>query len=134
MKISEYVKKYTSGDFIGFRRFVGEIGELLVEIFKFDREKIIEEYQDVLHHLQLWLYWRFGLDGEVWESTRQTVNKFMARLEVWRKIYKFSGLDENISNFCGNYNRKGKVIKQLEKFGIAPDVAEKAYNKVVLNK
>lgn len=42
-----------------------------------DKTKIGEELEDVFHFLQLWLYWRFGLDGEIWKMTKNSVKKFM---------------------------------------------------------
>jgi hypothetical protein len=134
LKTKEYLENYTGGYGIRFKSVLREILELLNEIIAFDRVKIKEEWQDVLHHFQLWLCWRFGINGEIWKCTEESVAKFVARKQVWRKIYKFAGLDENISNFCGNYKRKEKVIKQLGRFGIEPNLAEKAYNKVVSNK
>ncbi len=58
MKISEYIKEYTGGKRICFSDVLQEIKELFIEIFKF-KKRIIEEFQDVLHFVQLWLYWRF---------------------------------------------------------------------------
>ncbi len=133
MKIAEYVQNYTSGDRIKFKHILSEFKELLEDIFKLNKKGIYEEFEDVLHFVQLWLYWRFGLNGEIWPITIHSADKFMARRTVWRKIYLFVGLSEDISNFVGNYNKPEKVIKQLVKFGVPKEKAEEAYNKIILN-
>lgn len=134
MKTKEYVQKYTSGERFLFKHVLWEVGELIAEVLKFDWREAEMEFQDVLHFFQLWIYWRFGINTDIWKITQKSVNKFIARQEVWKNIYKFVGLKENISNFCGNYNRKEKVINHLSKLGIDADKAVEAYNKVVINK
>ncbi|MCX6744317.1 MAG: hypothetical protein NTX82_02220 [Candidatus Parcubacteria bacterium] len=133
MTIKEYIKEYTSGNRIKFKHIMAEVHELLVEIFKFNKKGISEEFEDVFHFIQLWFYWRFGLNGEIWKITRNSANKFMARRSVWRRIYLFVDLPEDISNFVGNYNKVEKVIRHLNKFGISKEKAEEAYKKIILN-
>lgn len=132
MKISEYVREYTSGRPIRFGRIFVEFFELIQEIFKFDKKGIREEFGDTLHFIQLWLFWRFKIDGELWKITQDSTDKFMKRREVWRKIYRYIGLPENISNYVGNYNREEKVIAQLKKFGVDENRAKEAYKKLVV--
>lgn len=131
MKISRYIQEYTSGDRILFKHILSEGGEMCAEIVKMDKPKIHEEWQDTLHFLQLWLYWRFKIDGDVWQCTQNSVNKFMNRIAVWQRIYEYVGLPKNVSKFCGNYARQEKVIKQLGQFGIPEAKAIEAYNTVV---
>jgi NTP pyrophosphatase (non-canonical NTP hydrolase) len=57
MKTSEYLKEYSNGERITFLNLLGEIQELAVEILKFNKNGIKEEFEDVLHFLQLWFYW-----------------------------------------------------------------------------
>jgi hypothetical protein len=52
MQIKEYVKKYTAGRGIYFSDVLREIGEFFIEVFKFNRKGIGEEFQDVLHFLR----------------------------------------------------------------------------------
>jgi len=132
MKISEYIKEYTEGKRIHFSDVLQEIKELFIEIFKFNKTGIIEEFQDVLHFVQLWLYWRFKINGEIWTINEKSVAKFMDRKKVWQEIYMFVGLDKNISGYVGNYNKVDKVINHLSKFGINKDKAEEAYRKIIL--
>ena len=131
MNIKTYIDNYTAGNIIGFNKVLSEVKEFSVEVVKLDKEGVNEEFQDIMHFLQLWLFWRFGINGKVWPVTKDSVNKFIDRKKVWQKIYKEVGLDENTSNFCGNYNKIEKVVKQLSKFGISKQKAQKAYEKVV---
>ena len=132
MLIADYVRTYTSGERVTFKKEVmSEVWELIVEIAKWNIEGIAEEFGDVIHFTQLWMYWRFGLNGELWQWSLSSVNKFMARLEVWRKLYVEVGLDPMISNFCGNYKKIEKVVKQLGKLGIDRERAEKAFQQIV---
>ncbi len=108
MKISEYIKEYTAGKPITLWNVFSEINEFLVAIVKVNNNEIKEEFEDIFHFLQLWLYWRFGIDGEIWKMTKNSVKKFMDRRLVWNKIYAFVGLPENISGYVGN-------IKMLKK-------------------
>lgn len=131
MKISEYIKEYTAGNRITFRFVMLEVSELIVEMLRLDGEGIKEEFGDVFHFLQLWLYWRFGIDGRPWKMTRHSVDKFMGRKKVWNRLYEFVGLPKNISGYVGNYQKKHKVIRQLEKLGISREKAEQAYLAIV---
>ena len=131
MNIKTYIKNYTSGNRITFRKVIDEIGEFFQEVLKFNKQGIKEEFGDIMHFLQLWLYWKFGINGKLWKVTKSSVKKFMGRKKVWQKIYKEVGLKINISNFCGNYKKVEKVIKQLSNFGISKQKAQKAYEKVV---
>lgn len=132
MLIADYITAYTSGERVTFKKEVmSEIQELLVEILRLNRAGIAEEFGDVMHFTQLWMFWRFGLNGEVWRSSLSSVEKFMARLAVWRALYQEVGLDPKISNFCGNCKKMEKVVKQLGRFGIGRERAEAAFTKVV---
>ena len=135
MKVNEYVKKYTSGERVHFFSKAGVTGELievLEEILKLNRKGIKEEWEDLLHFLQLWMYWRLGINQEIWKCTSNSVNKFIARVKVWKKLYTYCNLSEDISGFAGNYNRKQKVINHLGKFGINEQKAIEAYNRIVV--
>ncbi|MCM2339276.1 MAG: hypothetical protein NDI62_02365 [Burkholderiales bacterium] len=134
MKVSDYLKEYSNGERITFREFLCEVQELIVEILKFNREGIKEEFEDVLHFLQLWLYWRFNIDGEIWGITKNSVRKFMNRKAFWQEIYLFVGLPRETSNFCGNCKKVHKVINHLQRFGINKEKAEEAFDKVILGK
>lgn len=79
MKIGEYVHKYTAGKPITFRNVTTEIREYWSEFQKFNLSGMNEEAGDVLHFLQLWLYWKFGLNGNIWKSTQKSVDKYIAR-------------------------------------------------------
>jgi len=134
MKVSQYVKEYTNGKPIILRNVFSEIRELIAEIVKMSKEGIKEEFEDVLHFFQLWFFWRFGLNGEIWKSTKNSTKKFMDRKPIWNKIYLEAGLSENVSNFCGNCMKVHKVVNHLQKFGISKEKAEEAHKKVVLGK
>lgn len=134
MSIKEYMKEYTAGKGIYFKDVLGEVKELLFELFKLNSSGIKEESQDVLHFLQLWLYCRFGINGEIWSITGKSVAKFMNRKKVWQKIYEFAGLDKDISGYAGNYNKRDKVINHLSKFGVNRERAEETYKIIVENK
>ncbi len=90
MRMSAYVKEYTSGRRIVFADVLDECRELLVEIAKCNKAGIQEELGDVFHFLQAWLFWRFGLDGELWKITHGSTQKFINRVATWRKIYEFA--------------------------------------------
>ncbi|MFH2063271.1 MAG: hypothetical protein ABIJ46_03910 [bacterium] len=134
MKISQYILEWTSNDRIRFRHIWAEFVEWLVEMLHWNRVGMREEWGDVLHFIQLWLFWRFGLDGELWPSTSESTDKFMGRLKIWRQLYVAVGLPEDSSRFCGNCTKLEKVIKQLGRFGISRAAAEQAYERIVLGK
>ena len=131
MKISKYIVDFTSGERIYFKSVIIEIGEMIKEVFKLNWKGVNEEWQDALHFVQLWLYWKFKKDGEVWECTKSSVQKFMDRVMVWHDIYEYAGLPRTTSNFCGNYHRPEKVVKQLAKYGIDEKRAMEAYHRIV---
>lgn len=133
MKIDEYLKKYSRGDRIRFRSVLEEFGEFLWAVLKLSRKEMIEEFRDVCVHLQAWLYFRFGINGETWKiNMRAAVEKYDARQEVWREIYVFAELDENISGYSGNYIKVEKVVGHLGRFGISEKKAREAHRKIVL--
>lgn len=132
MKVSKYIVDYTNGDRIELKHTFLEVWELVVEIAKFNTKGIKEEWQDVLVYFQIWLYWRFKVDGEMWPISRESAKKFMDRVEIWHDIYEYVGLPRRSSNFCGNYKRPEKVVKQLGKFGIDPVRAREAYDRIVV--
>lgn len=134
MKINQYINEYTSGEKILFKHILAEVRELFDEVIKLNGVGIKEEFEDVLHFLQLWLFWKFEMDGEVWRCTKNSVGKFKSRVAVWRDIYEAAGLKRDISNFCGNYKKEEKVILQLGKFGISREVACAVFQKVVVKK
>ena len=105
-----------------------------MEVCKFDKSGIREEFSDVFHFLQLWLYWRFGINGETWNITEKTVTKCINRKKVWQEIYLFVGIDKNISGYAGNYNKIDKVINHLSKFGISKEKAEEAYDAIIVKR
>ena len=116
MDIETFAQKYTLGNKIGTRGVFTEIKEFFIEILKLNKKGIKEEYQDVLIFIQLWLYCQFGINGRLWSSGKDSINKFIERKNVWQKIYKYVGLDRNVSNYCGNYNKTEKVISHLSGF------------------
>ncbi|PIY63296.1 hypothetical protein COY93_00650 [Candidatus Uhrbacteria bacterium CG_4_10_14_0_8_um_filter_58_22] len=118
MKISQYVREFTSNERILPRHIWAEVKEWLVEVWHRNPAGMKEEFGDVFHFLQLWLFWRFRLDGELWPSTRGSTDKFMNRLKTWRRLYAAVGLPEDISNFCGNCSKLEKVVLQLGRFGV----------------
>lgn len=134
MKIKDYIKEYTLGTKVPFKDVWGEIKEFIAEVIKFNKDGMAEEAQDAFHFLQLWLYWQFGINGEIWNISKKSVKKFMDRKKVWQEIYIFAGLDENISNYVGNYKKFEKVKNHLSAFGISSDKAEEAFRIIVLKK
>jgi len=134
MKISEYVKEYTAGGPIVFLNVVSEVNELFLEFIEFRKDGIKEEFGDVFHFLQLWLYSQFGIDGEVWRITKNSVKKFIDRKSVWNNIYISVGLPQNVSGYVGNYNKIEKVVGHLQNFGVSKETAEAVYRKIVMEK
>ena len=65
MKISQCVKEYTAGEPIKLGDVFSEINEFFVELAKFNKDGVKEEIGDIFIFLQLWLYWRFGMDEEI---------------------------------------------------------------------
>ncbi|HCC22096.1 hypothetical protein A2480_03260 [Candidatus Uhrbacteria bacterium RIFOXYC2_FULL_47_19] len=132
MKISQYLDEYSSGERVKLHYVFDEVRELLIEVIRFNPDGVNEEFEDVLFFVQLWLFWRFGIDGETWRLTKHSVEKFMTRRPIWRRLYREVGLPETISNFCGNCNKVEKVIKQLSLFGIDRKMAIAAHRKIIL--
>ncbi|MFA6522237.1 MAG: hypothetical protein WCT24_01430 [Patescibacteria group bacterium] len=131
MKISAYIKEYTSGERINLSRVFSEVREYVDEVLKWNKQGMHEEAEDVFHFVQLWMYWRFGIDGEIWKISQHSVQKFMDRKALWQKLYRFVGLDEDISNFCGNNKKIEKVVAHLGKFGVSKGKAEEAFRTVI---
>lgn len=130
MLVSEYVATYTS-DFVElhgrkFRRVMSEVLELLVEIVRLNWKGVKEEFGDVLHLTQLWLY-TFGWDGNLW---MWCARKFIARQPVWQALYDHAGIPGRAC-VTENYKRLPKVISRLGKNGISPGKALEAYCVVV---
>lgn len=117
-----------------FRHVLAEVGELLEALVKFDRAGLKEETGDVFHFLQMWLHYRFGLDGETWPVAQHSVDKFIKRRKVWNQLYVFTGLAKNISGYMGNYQKEHKVIRQLKRLGISEPKAKQAYRVIVEKK
>ncbi len=137
MKIKDYIEQYTANDTgcpIIFKNILEEVWELIEVLIKLKKKKIKEEFSDVLHVFQIWLYNKFGLNGNIWKLSQYSVDKCMKRIVVWRKIYDCVGLDKNISNFSGNYKKLHKVEKQFSRFGICKKEAKKAYKEIVCYK
>jgi hypothetical protein len=132
MKIGEFVKEYTSGRRFVFTDVLEECREFFVEVLKFNVAGIKDEAGDALLFLQIWFYWRFGLNGELWKMTNGSTEKIMNRISIWRQIYKFVGLPQSISNYAGNYARVEKVVLQLGRFGVDKARAKEAYSQIVL--
>ena len=110
---------------------MSEFVEFLEEVAKGNAVEIKEEFQDTLHFIQLWLFWRFDINTQLWKITSGSTEKFMKRREVWRSIYKYVGLPETVSNYVGNYKREEKVVAQLKKFGVKDGVARDAFAEIV---
>jgi len=85
MTIENYIKEYTAGKGIYFKDVLNEVKEFLTDLFRFNGAGIKEEFQDLFHFLQLWLYWRFGINGEIWSRTKKSIHKFINR-KVWQEI------------------------------------------------
>jgi len=132
MRIGEFVKEYTSGRRFVFTDVLEECREFFVEVLKFDVAGMKDEAGDVALFVQIWFYWRFGVNGELWRTTKGSAEKIMNRVSTWKDIYEFVGLPHNVSNYAGNYERVEKVVTQLGRFGVERDRAEAAYAKIVL--
>lgn len=131
MDIKTYISEFTSGERIYFNSVLAEVGEFFEAMTQGDRKGMSEEFGDVVHFFQLWLFWRFKINGEIWRGSKKSVEKFMARVKVWRSLYVYVGLDPKVSNFCGNYKKIDKVVKQLGRYGISRTKAEEAYRAIV---
>lgn len=130
MLVSEYIANYTS-DFVEkhgrkFRRVMAEVLELLVEMVRLNWKGVKEEFGDVVHLTQLWLY-TFGWDGKLW---MWCARKFIARQKVWQALYDHVGIPGRAC-VSENYNRLPKVISRLGTRGISAEKATEAYNAVV---
>ncbi|MFA6105064.1 MAG: hypothetical protein WC725_00485 [Patescibacteria group bacterium] len=132
MKVSRYCIEYTNGEVFTLGNTFGEVKEFFAELLKLNWAGMNEEWQDILIFLQIWMYYRFKIDGEMWEYSRESAKKFMDRVEIWHDIYQYAGLARNTSNFCGNYKRPEKVVKQLAKYGIGAEMAREAYDRIVI--
>ena len=131
MTVREYIGNYTGGNRVRFREVWAEVKEWWAEVRAGNRAGQREEWGDIFHFLQLWFYWRFGLNQKLWKVATSSTDKFMARLKIWQKIYEYAGLDKNISRFCGNCHKEEKVVRQLGRFGISEEKARETYRMVV---
>jgi hypothetical protein len=134
MRISDYRKQYTNGDPIYFKYVLGEVGELWEEVIKWNVPAMKEEWEDVLHFVQLWLHSQCNIDTDVWHVTRHSVDKFIKRNGVWREMYAYAGLPSDTPGYGGNYNRLHKVVHHLGRLGVSKEKAEEIYKKFVVEK
>lgn len=131
MLVSEYVANYTH-DFMekygrNFGRVWMEIVELLEELVKLNPKGIKEEFGDVVHLTQLWLY-SYGWDGKLW---MWCARKFIARQPVWQELFNYVGVAGR-PRMSTNYMREEKVIERLGLFGVPEEKAKEAYRVVIL--
>ena len=131
MRISEVIWRYTHRKKMTIGRVWLEVIELWEALVALDWRGVKEELGDVMHFLQIWLFWRFALDSKVWFFTVPTIKKFSDRLVVWQQIYVAAGLSANIVGSTANYRRQHKVVKRLTQLGVSESMAIKAYNQVV---
>lgn len=131
LRVSEYVANYTSGERVRWAEVWAEVKEFAAEVWKRNLVGMREEWGDVLHFAQLWAYWRFKVNGPLWRGSLGSVKKFMDRLRVWQDLYEHVGLGRHVSNFCGNYHKEEKVVKQLGRLGIDAEKAKAAFHAVV---
>jgi len=131
MQISYFTENYTNGKGVFFSHVTGEVKELFEEVLALNYGGMKEEFSDVVAFFQMWLYCRYHINGSLWTYGMPSFEKFMSRRAVWNKIYAQVGLQENISRFCGNYERKEKVVAHLREFGISEEAALAAYAEIV---
>lgn len=134
MKTSTFLKEYTADNKMTLGYVLGEIGEFLGEVLRWNFPEMKKEWHDVMITTQLWLYSKFKIDGEMWKVAQPSVDKVVKRKAVWQDLYEFAGLQRGISNYCGNHDRLEKVLKHLESFGISEKKALEAFEKIVLKK
>jgi hypothetical protein len=109
-----------------------ECKELIDAIIWLNWENIKEEVGDVCLFFQLWLFWQFSLDGKLWLITHHSCRKFQARQPVWRDLYGVAGLGNTLDASTANYRWRHKVVDRLTTLGVDKDVANAAYDLVVL--
>ena len=124
MKISEYIWKYSERRQMTLARIWLEVLELVEAIQLRNWAGIKEEMGDVVHFFQVWLFWTLALDQQIWWFTRPAANKFMARHEVWSRIYVAAGLRPDMAGSMANYRRPEKIVDRLLSFGVEKTKAE----------
>jgi len=129
MKIKYFSEEYTHGKTY-FKDIIAEVKELFDEIIKYDKEGIKEEFADVVVFIQIWLWGRFGLNGNLWKLGRSSFNKFIKRRKVWEQIYQYVGIKQKCT-ICKNYVKPYKIVRHLKEFGISEKRSLEAYQKVV---
>ena len=132
MKIKHFSDEYTHGKTY-FKDVLIEVKELFDEIIKFNKEGMKEEFADVVVFLQIWLWQKFKLNGDLWLLGRSSFNKFMERRKVWEQIYQHVGINQKCT-ICKNYIKPYKIIRHLKEFGISEEKSLQAYQNVVKNK
>lgn len=128
MLTSEYAKDFTQDKRTSLSRVWGEVKELAEEVLFWNWPGIKEEFGDVVHHVQLFMYTR-GWDTKLWMWCAQ---KFIDRQKVWQEFYRQTGVPGRAC-YGGNYNRLAKVIAHLGKFGVSESAAVIAYGNIVHN-
>ncbi len=118
MDVATYHQEYTNGKPFTLSDLAVELFELMHSLLSFDRGKIVDEMSDVSVFIQLWYFCRFGHNAPLWRSSLHNLAKVKQRKKVWRKIYRLAGLPQDISNYCGNYLKKEKMVRQLTTFGV----------------
>jgi len=115
MRVSEFIKRYSSGTPYKFRDFASEVWELVEACAKFDVDGIVEEFGDSVMTFQLWLAWVLPFDWEMCVPD-YVYRKFDARMKAWEDIFSKEGLTfypKYLINGA-NYAREHKRVAALE--------------------
>jgi hypothetical protein len=109
MKTSEFIVRYSSGSGYEFSHARDEFLELVEEITKFNRAGVVEEFDDTVMTVQLWLHCLTGWDWTMLVSER-TFKKYRLRMKVWQRIFSRCGLEfhPRYLRGGGNYRRAHK--------------------------
>ncbi len=126
MRVSEYLVNFTNGETTTWSYVREELVELWHEVCTGNFRGMLEEFGDVVHHIQLYLYERFGWNHRLWKWCS---NKYIRRQIVWQQLYNFAGIPHRAC-YGGNYLRREKVVKQLGRYGVHPILAAAAWRSI----
>ena len=126
-RISWFVDNYSLGTLVPWAKLREELLELAQGIMNLDWANTKEEFADVVHILQVVLFWRYGWNGKLWRLGLPAVRKFIARQGMWRQMYQILGLPQSTRSCGKNYKKLTKAIELLGGFGISPEDATRAW-------
>jgi len=98
---------------------LAELREFLVAVKQRDRHAMLDEFQDVMLALQLYVWQRLRLNAPV-VLAGGTIRKFRERNKIWREMFELRGVVFDTKFLVGgsNFNRPHKIQRAFLAAGV----------------